>query len=408
MPPKPIAIRAPRLFDGARFSAGPATVLIDDGRILAVEDGLANPGEQFQIIDRPNSTMLPGLIDTHVHLVADSGRAALDRIPGFTADELDAVITGGLRRHLANGVTTIRDLGDRRFSVVDRRDRQRAGRTTEPEPTIIASGPPLTSPGGHCAAMGGEVRGVPAITDAVRERVGRRVEVVKIMASGGMNTIGTDVLQPQFSFAELQAAVDLAHAAGLPVSIHAHALTAVEQALEVFAEGIEHCSCLTEKGPYLSEDVLDRLAASGAAVGAALGMPPPSEFEYAPPNVRLLMAQTGVGPEQIVAQRMELMGRMYRAGVTLVTGSDAGIAPWLAHGLLRGSIYTLAEISGSIAAALAASTSIAAGVCSVGDRKGLLRTGYDADICIVDGDLQADVHALERVSDVVLGGTVLS
>jgi len=408
MPTKPIAIRAPRLFDGERFRSGPATVLIDHGRILGIEDGFPGIGEQFQVIDRPDSTVLPGLVDTHVHLVADSGRGALDRIAGFTTDELDAVIIDGLRRHLANGVTTIRDLGDRRFSVVDRRDRQRAGHHAEPEPTIIASGPPLTSPGGHCAAMGGEVRGVPAITDALRERVDRRVDVVKIMASGGMNTVGTDVLRPQFSFAELQAAVDPAHVAGLPVSIHAHALTAVEQALEVFAEGIEHCSCLTERGPQLSEDLLGRLAASGAAVGAALGMPPASEFEHAPPNVRLLMAQTGVTPEQIVTRRMDSMGRMYRAGVTLVTGSDAGIAPWLAHGLLRGSINTLAEISGSIAVALAASTSIAARVCSVGDRKGLLRPGYDADICIVDGDLQADVHALERVSDVVLGGTVLS
>jgi imidazolonepropionase-like amidohydrolase len=137
-------------------------------------------------------------------------------------------------------------------------------------------------------------------------------------------------------------------------------------------------------------------------------MPPASEFEHAPPNVRLLMAQTGVTPRQIVERRMDSMARMYRAGVTLVTGSDAGIAPWLAHGLLRGSISTLAEISGSIAVALAASTSIAAQVCSLGDRKGLLQRGYDADICIVDGDLQADVRALDRVSAVVLGGIVLS
>jgi imidazolonepropionase-like amidohydrolase len=407
MPTKPIAIRTSRLFDGVQFLPGAATVLIEGGLILGVEEGFPAVGDRFQIMDRPNSTVLPGLIDTHVHLVADSGRGALDRIVGFTADELDTVVTDGLRRQLANGVTTVRDLGDRRFCVVDRRDRQRAGLNTEPEPTIIASGPPLTSPGGHCAAMGGEVRGIAAIVNALQERIDRRVDVVKIMASGGMNTVGTDVLRPQFSFQELQAAVDLAHSAGLPVSIHAHALTAVEQAVEVFAEGIEHCSCLTEKGPHFSEDLLARLAASGAAIGAALGMPPPSEFEHSPPNVRLLMAQTGVTPEQIVEQRMESMGRMYRAGVTLVTGSDAGIAPWLAHGLLRGSINTLAEISGSVAVALAASTSVAAGVCAVGDRKGLLRAGYDADICIVQGDLQADVQALERVRTVVLGGTVL-
>src|SRR4051794_10435095 len=109
MPTTPIALRSANLFDGVRFRSGAATVLIEDGHILGVEDGFPAVGERFEIIDRPNSTVLPGLIDTHVHLVADSGRNALDRIGGFKEDELDAVITDGLRRQLANGVTTIRD-----------------------------------------------------------------------------------------------------------------------------------------------------------------------------------------------------------------------------------------------------------------------------------------------------------
>ena len=170
-----LAIRAPRLFDGERFSSGGATVLTDAGRILAVEAGFPEVGPAWQVIEFDDATVLPGLIDTHVHLAADSGVGALDRIAGFTDDEMDAVITDGLRRHLANGVTTVRDLGDRRFGVLERRDRQRAGAATEPEPTILAAGPPLTSPGGHCAYMGGEVRGVPAMADAVRERIDRRV-----------------------------------------------------------------------------------------------------------------------------------------------------------------------------------------------------------------------------------------
>ena len=79
------------------------------------------------VVEFSDATVLPGLIDTHVHLAADSGFGALDRIAGFTDDEMDAVITDGLRRHLASGVTTVRDLGDRRFGVLERRDRQRAG-----------------------------------------------------------------------------------------------------------------------------------------------------------------------------------------------------------------------------------------------------------------------------------------
>lgn len=404
-----LAIRAPRLFDGERFSSDGATVLTDAGRILAVEAGFPDVGPPWPVVEFDDATVLPGLIDTHVHLAADSGFGALDRIAGFTDEEMDAAITDGLRRHLANGVTTVRDLGDRRFGVLDRRDRQRAGGATEPEPTILAAGPPLTSPGGHCDYMGGEVRGVPAMADAVRERIDRRVDAVKIMGSGGMNTVGTDVLRPQFSLEELTAAVDLAHGAGIPVSVHAHALAAVEQALQVGAECIEHCSCLTEKGMSLSDELLDRLAASGAAVGAALGMPTVAMMkEYTPPNVRAMMEKSGMTPEMVIERRMAMTGRMYRAGVRLVTGNDSGIAPWLAHGLLRGSAETMVKFGAPVVDAVAASTSVAAAACGVADRKGFLRNGFDADMIVVGGDLRSDIGALGDVRAVFLGGGRIS
>ncbi len=404
-----LAIRAPRLFDGARFSSGGATVLIDAGRIRDVEAGYPDLGADWQVLEFEDATVLPGLIDTHVHLAADSGFGALDRIAGFTDEEMGAAITDGLRRHLANGVTTVRDLGDRRFGVLDRRDRQRAGGATEPEPTILAAGPPLTSPGGHCDYMGGEVRGVPAMADAVRARIDRRVDAVKIMGSGGMNTVGTDVLRPQFSLEELTAAVDLARGAGIPVSVHAHALAAVEQALQVGAECIEHCSCLTEKGMSLSDELLDRLAASGAAVGAALGMPTVAMMkEYTPPNVRAMMEKSGMTPEMVIERRMAMTGRMYRAGVRLVTGNDSGIAPWLAHGLLRGSAETMVKFGAPVVDAVAASTSVAAAACGVADRKGFLRNGFDADMIVVGGDLRSDIGALGDVRAVFLGGGRIS
>jgi imidazolonepropionase-like amidohydrolase len=384
-------------------------VLIDSDHIQAVEAGFPDVGAECQVIHFDDATVLPGLIDTHVHLAADSGVGALDRIAGFTDDEMDAVITDGLRRHLANGVTTVRDLGDRRFGVLERRDRQRAGGATEPEPTILAAGPPLTSPGGHCAYMGGEVRGVPAMAAAVRERIDRRVDIVKMMASGGMNTVGTDVLRTQFSLEELSAATDLAHAAGLPVSLHAHALAAVEQALDVGAECIEHCSCLTEQGMSPSDELLDRIAASGAAVGAALGMPPATlSLDQAPPNVRAMMEKAGMTPEMVIERRMMMVSRMYRAGVRLVTGNDSGIAPWLGHGLLRGSAETMVKFGAPVADAVAASTSVAAQACGIADRKGLLRRGYDADVLVVAGDLQANIGALADVVAVLLGGVAVA
>ena len=263
------------MFDGERFANGGVTLLIDDdGRIANVEQGLPDLPENLPVIDHPGATVLPGLIDTHVHLVTDSEVGALDRVAGYSDAELDLVITDGLRRQLAAGVTTVRDLGDRRFNVVDRRDRQRAGRLSQPEPTILASGPPVTSTGGHCHYMGGEVSGADGIAAAIDERVQRGVDIVKVMASGGMGTLGTDILGTQFSTGEMRLLVERAHAAGLPVTAHAHSLSSVKQAVEVGVDGIEHCSCLTPTGPTVSDELLDSLVAGGIIVGGALGSPP--------------------------------------------------------------------------------------------------------------------------------------
>ena len=123
-----LAIRCGRVFDGERFLPGDGTVLLDEGRIVGVQEGFPAVGDQWQVVEHLDATVLPGLIDTHAHLVTDSGDRALDRVAGYTEEEIDAVVSEGLRRQLAAGVTTVRDLGDRRFCVVDRRDRQRSGR----------------------------------------------------------------------------------------------------------------------------------------------------------------------------------------------------------------------------------------------------------------------------------------
>lgn len=124
-------------------------------------------------------------------------------------------------------MTSVRDLGDHRWAVVER------ARSGGGGSTVVAAGPPITSQGGHCASMGGEVSGGPeAMRAAVRERVDRGAAVVKIMASGGVMTPGTDVFACQFGIEELRAAVDEAYRSGLPVAAHAHALSAVEQCFE--------------------------------------------------------------------------------------------------------------------------------------------------------------------------------
>jgi imidazolonepropionase-like amidohydrolase len=392
-----LAVRAGHAFDGDRFLPGGVTLLVEDGRITAVDGPAAPVPDGFQLLDLPRSTLLPGLLDTHVHLCADSGAAALDRLPEFDDDALDAVIATSLARHLATGVTAVRDLGDRRWAALAWRDRAGLAAAAFPRPAISASGPPLTSRRGHCWNMGGEVSGPAEIRAAIRDRAARAVDTVKVMASGGLMTAGTDVLGCQFTADELHLMVDAAHAAGLPITAHAHGLRAVQQAVAAGVDGIEHASCLTDHGLDLPDATLDALAAAGTAVCPTLGRDPTVS---PPPRVLEIERQSGSTWEG----RLALVDRMYRAGVVLVSGSDGGISPNKAHGLLPGAVLDLVDAGLPVDAALATATSTAARVCGFGTRKGRLAAGFDADLLLVDGDLRTAPAALHRVAVIVLAG----
>jgi imidazolonepropionase-like amidohydrolase len=395
------AIRATQAYDGETFRSAGATVLIEDGVIVGVEP------YGFQVPDHcavtsHDGTLLPGLIEAHTHLVTDSGVSALDRVAGYSDQESDEVITHALRGQLSAGVTTVRDLGDRRFCVVQRRGRQPAGRASEP--TIVASGPPLTSPGGHCHFMGGEVSGTAEIVRAVAERAERGVDVVKVMASGGVNTPGSDVMRTQFTTTELQFIVDRAHAAGLPVTAHAHGTPAVEQAIAVGVDGIEHCSCVTDRGfGQVSEETLAALVRSQIAVCPTIGVDP-GLMKEPPPAIKAMTDRMGVTMKQLLQDRRDFVGRLHHAGVRLVSGVDSGVGPAKRHGTLPHAVCELVTAGLSVAEALATATSRAAIACGVGASKGRLAPGRDADLLVVDGELNTDITALLRPHAVLLQG----
>jgi imidazolonepropionase-like amidohydrolase len=395
------AIRARHAYDGESFLSAGATVLAEDGLIIGVEPyGFEVPGDCLVTVHE--GTLLPGLIDAHVHLVADSGDSALDRVAGYSAEEIESVISRALRDQLLAGVTTVRDLGDRRFCVLDRRDRQQSALAIEP--TIVASGPPVTSKGGHCHFMGGEVSGTGEIIGAVAERVERGADIIKVMASGGANTPGTDVMRTQFTTGELQLIVDRAHAAGVAVTAHAHGTPAVEQAVEVGVDGIEHCSCVTDRGfGQVGEEAVANLARSRIAVCPTIGVDAQVMKAKAPPAaIRAMMARMGMTAEQMLQARWDFVGRLHRAGVRLVSGADSGIGPAKRHGVLPHAVCELVTAGLNVTEALATATSGAAQACGVGARKGRLAPGYDADLLVVDGDLEIDVTALLRPRSVLL------
>ncbi len=392
------AMRAGRAFDGERALPGGALVVFDGERITAVEPGDAPAPAGCEVVDVPGGTVLPGLIDMHVHLCGDGGPGALDRLPGYTDEAMRAVVEESLHVQLAAGVTTVRDLGDRRYAVLDWRS-QVAGAAdgAGPWPRVIASGPPITSVGGHCWNMGGEASGVEAVRSAVRERAEHGTDLVKIMVSGGFSTPGTEVMRCQFTVPEVSACVREAHAAGLPVTAHAHGLPAVVMAMDAGVDGIEHCSFLTERGSVASQQDVARLVAEGTVVCPTLGLRGSLE---PPPAIRAVFERLGLTPEDAFLERGRFVAGLHAAGVRIVSGSDGGIHPAKPHGLSAASLGQLVDGGIDHTAALASATSVAADALGLGSCTGRLRAGLDADILVVDGDPLADITALESVATV--------
>ncbi|MFI5496770.1 amidohydrolase family protein [Actinoplanes sp. NPDC051859] len=383
-------IRAAHAFDGAAFLPGGAQVHIDNDRIVAVRSQHAPLPPGLPVLERPGATVLPGLIDTHVHLVAGDEPDALVLDADRSGAEREQVIRRALLAQVGAGVTTVRDLGDNRYAVLDRK-------VQDDEPSVLGAGPPITSVGGHCAALGGEASGPAALRDAVAERAEHGAHVVKVIVSGGAMTAGSDLLRLQFAAADVRVVVEEAHRRGIPVTAHAHPVAAVEVCLSAGVDAIEHCTCLTANGIHTPAAVTARLAARRTMVCPTFGrLPtlPPS------PQAVAVMRRTGMTLEARFAQ----VGGLYAAGVPLLAGSDAGIHPAKPHGVLPYAIGELVRSGLPVSAAVAAATSVAAEACGLAKTVGWLRPGAVADVLVVDGVVESDVLALTRVRDVVLRG----
>jgi len=394
------AWRAPHAFDGSRFLPGGATVLVDGERIVGVEPGDFAVPDGCEVASY-DGTLMPGLVDAHVHLVADASPGSLERTGSMSAEEIDAEIERSLAAQAAHGVTTVLDLGDRDYRTVAFRDRATPG-----QPRIRAAGPPITSPGGHCHFLGGSAGSPEELRTAVAEHHERGVDVIKVMASGGFLTAGTDMFGAQYTADELRVVVDAAHALDLRVLAHAHSVAGIEAALTGGVDGIEHFSGIAEGGPGLSDDLLDRVAAAGIVVDPTMGfdvtllphMPPP------PPQVAETLAALGMDMPTMLAQRFVDVGRMRAHGIRVVPGVDSGAMPLKAHGNAWIAVTDLVKSGYPVAEALAAGTSGAADACGAGDVTGRLAVGYDADLLVAEGDLAAGPEGLGRPQAVLVRG----
>ncbi len=381
------------------------TLVIQDGKVLRVEDGYTT-AEGAKVIDLHDSFVLPGLIDSHVHLTSEQGPNS--QLEDYTKTKSDLALDGawnGLKT-LKAGFTTVADLGAPNESIFALRAAIRSGRI--PGPRIIAAGSPISVHGGHGDPTNGMPEelvhvfrptsvcsGADDCRRAVREQVRAGADIIKITATGGVLSNTAAGLGQQFSDEELQAIVETAHSMGRKVTAHAHGADGINSFLRAGGDSIEH-------GTYLDAESIKLFKTSGAWLVPTLMAGDFVAREAAKPNTFLTPAQRDkallAGPRML-----DMARRAHEGGVKIAFGTDTGVS---AHGDNAGEFALLVKAGLTPLEAIRAATIWAAEHLGLLDQIGSLLPGKQADLIAVRGDPLTDVTVLTKASFVMKGGVV--
>ena len=388
---------------------GPSTVVIRDGRVVEVRDGIvgtdAFPGAE--IVDLSDRFVLPGLIDSHVHLAtSQAGQAGL--IAGFTESVPTTAYRAAenARVTLMAGFTTVRNLGDGDGVTLALRDA--AARHAFPSPRIIDAGRSISTTAGHMDGRNGlndELRehtdhdnvcdDTASCREAVRLQISRGVDVIKIATTGGVNSRIGAGLGAQMFEDEARALIETAHLYGKRVAVHAHGADGINLALRLGADSIEH-------GTIFDDETLRLFRSSGAYYVPTLS------------TVNGYRARLAADPNAYSAEvlpkilwRIEITGqsleRAVPAGVRIAFGTDAGVSM---HGRNADEFELMVQHGMTPATAIQAATVNAADLLGLAEEVGTLEPGRRADIIAVDGDPLVDVTVLKDVDFVMRDGRV--
>lgn len=395
-------IKADRLLDveSGRYVEAPL-VTVTDGIIASVESGGTAPAG-VEVIDLAGHTLLPGLIDMHVHLDGRPEYGGYSSLR-FTDRFATVLAVANAERMLKAGFTTVRNLGDADYNVagVD----QAIEEGWVPGPRIVNANYSLGATGGHCdqtylpPSFNARSPAVGDSPDELRQRVREQrkygAEVIKVCATGGVFSRNTEPGQAQLSLAELTAVAEEAHFWGLKVAAHAHGATGIRLAIEAGIDTIEHASLVDEEGirlaaengTYFAMDIFntDYTQASGKANG---------------------VLEDNLRKDREVAQiQRDNFRKAHQAGVKMVFASDAGVMP---HEDVGGQFRVMTEYGMTPLEAIRAATVNAADALGQAGKVGTLRPGAHADLIAVDGDPLADVAALADIDWVMKGGKVVA
>jgi imidazolonepropionase-like amidohydrolase len=378
-------LTAPRVITGDQT--------VTDGALVIGEDVLdwvgpagALPAEYAALprTDYPGATIMPGLIDSHVHLAFDGGPNPSARMRSETDEQQLVLMLHSARNLLGVGVTTARDLGARAYLDVVVRDAVAAGLARGPRMVVAAR--PITVTGGHCWFMGGEADSDDELRRMVRTHHKRGADLIKVMSTGGFMTTGSAPWYAQFTRAQLAVVVEEAGRVDKPVAAHAHGIEGIHRAVEAGVTTLEHCSFVTETNERrFDEPLAARIAERGIFVCPTINVNAPYVAEL-----------TGI----VVGEHLKAMHEM---GVRLIAGTDAGIDNTPHHQYVGGLEY-LVTLGFRPADVLAMATTEAAAALGVDAITGRLAPGFDADVIVVDGDPSTDIAALDKLQRVIARG----
>jgi imidazolonepropionase-like amidohydrolase len=334
--------------------------------------------------DYPGSTIMPGLIDSHVHLAFDGGPNPAARMRAETGEQQLMLMLRSARELLGVGVTTARDLGARGYLAVAVRDAIAAGLARGPRLVVAAS--PITVTGGHCWFMGGEADSEDDLRRLVRTHHKHGADLIKVMSTGGFMTTGSAPWYAQFTAAQLAVIVEEAARVDKPVAAHAHGTEGIRRAVEAGVTTIEHCSFVTDTNERrFSEPLAARIAERAIFVCPTISASAPYIAEL-----------TGI----VVGAHVKAMHDM---GVRIIAGTDAGVDNNPHHQYVGGLEY-LVGLGFQPAQVLTMATTEPAAALGLAATTGRLAPGYDADLIVVGGDPQADIAALRDLRRVIARG----
>jgi imidazolonepropionase-like amidohydrolase len=373
------------IFDGSNV-AEHRSVLIDDARIVWVGAPDRAPREALSAteIDGRGRTLTPGLIDAHVHLSWDGTADMAAETEGLTDRLAREKAARNLRRHLAAGVTTVRDLGAASTVICD----------VARDPgvvSVIAAGRALTAPGGHGKGMFAvEVSGSEAMRAAVREQVAAGAGFIKLVATGGVVTPGIGVDFTAYSQEEQDAAVDEAHRLGVGVAAHAHGAEGIERAVRAGVDSVEH-------GSQISEDLASEMKRRGTFhVGTILPGRVMLDHAHEIPDYAAAKSR------EIAPAREASFRRTARLGVRHAAGTDAG-TPFNVHGALPQELAYMVEWGMAPIETMRAATLNGAELLRVADA-GAIEPGMRADLVMYEGNPCDDIAVVAEPEVVWSGG----